>query len=279
MIVYADLLFLLNFAVNFMLLDGAALFAGRARRLPRVLLAAALGALYALAAAMPQLAALRFFAFKLLLAGAMLLVAYGPSAQLPRLAIWFALLSMAFAGVVLLVAALFGTGLYVVGGTALYPVSFSALVLTAGLSYGVLGLVLRRFGRHGAHSDLRPVTICLQGRQLHCTALLDNGNSLRDPLSGQSVFVVEAQSMQRLVPALRGQALTQPDALLVTLADSLPGLRLIPYRAVGVQSGLLLALRSDWVLLGAERRAGAVIAVSPSPVSARGEYQVLAGGE
>ena len=47
MIVYADMLLLLNGLVNYLLLDGTARFAGRGRVLPRLLLGAGVGAVYA----------------------------------------------------------------------------------------------------------------------------------------------------------------------------------------------------------------------------------------
>ena len=55
--------------------------------------------------------------------------------------------------------------------------------------------------------------------------------------------------------------------------------RLLPYRAVGVERGLLLALRMDRVQVGEEDRGPMLAALSPTPVSDGGAYRVLVGAE
>jgi stage II sporulation protein GA (sporulation sigma-E factor processing peptidase) len=52
---------------------------------------------------------------------------------------------------------------------------------------------------------------------------------------------------------------------------------LLPYRAVGVERGVLLAVRMDRVIIG-EREEGTLVALSPTPVSDGGGYRVLTGG-
>ena len=77
MTVYADEAFLLNAAVDYLLLIcGAKLGGGRLLRL-RFALAAALGGLYAAAALSPRLAFLQALPVKLASLAAMLLLAYG----------------------------------------------------------------------------------------------------------------------------------------------------------------------------------------------------------
>ena len=54
--------------------------------------------------------------------------------------------------------------------------------------------------------------------------------------------------------------------------------QLLPYRAVGIDHGLLLALRLDQAVLGGERVSGCLAALSPTPVSDGGGYQALVSG-
>jgi stage II sporulation protein GA (sporulation sigma-E factor processing peptidase) len=53
--------------------------------------------------------------------------------------------------------------------------------------------------------------------------------------------------------------------------------RLLPYRAVGVAHGLLLAVRTDKAVLGDRELKGLLVALSPTPVSDGGGYQALMG--
>ena len=53
---------------------------------------------------------------------------------------------------------------------------------------------------------------------------------------------------------------------------------LLPFRSVGVASGLLLAVRSDYIKVGKATYPRTLIALSEGPVSDGGTYQALWGG-
>ena len=55
--------------------------------------------------------------------------------------------------------------------------------------------------------------------------------------------------------------------------------RLLPYRSVGVDRGLLLAVRVDSLELDGRGRGPVLVALSPTPVSDGGGYQALVGAE
>ena len=57
------------------------------------------------------------------------------------------------------------------------------------------------------------------------------------------------------------------------------GFRLLPYRAVGVECGMLLALRARQVRLNGRPQGGLLVALSPTPVDDGGTYQALIGGD
>ena len=118
-----------------------------------------------------------------------------------------------------------------------------------------------------------PLDITRDGKTLHLTALQDTGNTLRDPVTGEQVLIIGEADCQKLTGLTR-QQLEKP---LDTLEQApLGGLRLIPYRDVGRQSGLLLGMRMQNVLLGGRRRPS-IVAFAPSSVGGT-DYQALAGG-
>ena len=53
--------------------------------------------------------------------------------------------------------------------------------------------------------------------------------------------------------------------------------RLLPYRSVGVDRGLLLAVRVDRAVVNGADRGAMVVALSPNPVSDGGGYGALLG--
>ena len=76
-VVYVDLLWLLNFVANHLLLLGAGRLAGAGLRRWRIALGAALGALYAVALFLPGMGWLSTLPCKLAVAVVMVLCAYG----------------------------------------------------------------------------------------------------------------------------------------------------------------------------------------------------------
>ena len=138
MTVYADVAFAVNAAINYVLLLSSARLSGAVIRRGRLAAAAAAGGAYAVACLVP---ALRFLSGLPLKAAAMLLMllcAFGREKRLLRLTGLFFAASAAFAGVMLLLCQLAGTGLLLLGGSVFYPVSLTALLL------GAAGLALRR---------------------------------------------------------------------------------------------------------------------------------------
>ena len=73
------------------------------------------------------------------------------------------------------------------------------------------------------------------------------------------------------------QELRDPAGALERLTGAGGHFRLLPYRAVGVDRGLLLAVRVDRAVVDGEDRGAMVVALSPTPVSDGGGYGALLG--
>lgn len=279
MTVYADEAFLLNAAIDYLLLVCAAKLCGDRLLRLRLALAAAFGGAYAAAALLPALACLRQLPVKLLSVAGMLLIAFGAGRRLVRTGLVFFAAACAFAGAALVAAQVFGTGVLVLPGGTFYAVSFLGLLLLAALVYLLCDTVFACTVQHGG--QIQPLTLLLNGRQAPIYALHDTGCTLKDPLSGEQVLVAEAASLQTLLPQaqITPDALKDPASLLLRLKTLFPALsvRLLHYRSVGVQTGLLLCLRCE-VQTRTGKRRSCLVAFSPTPVSETGTYNALTGG-
>lgn len=272
MVVYADMVFVLNLLINYTLLRGTARLGGSTPRKGRLWLGAALGAVYSVLVFLPGLWWLTSIVCKVLTAGLMLWCSFGLKRSTLRLAAVFAVLSLVLCGAVY--------GFSCIGkepidfhGSLLYPVSFGTLLLTAFAVVSACRLLLPPLN-HSANSTL-PLILESQGKKLHLTALRDSGNTLRDPLGGGEVITVYWKALRPILPSGITEAqLADPMSLLPTLKDFSP--RLIPYRAVGTQKGLLIAITLH-ISIGKETRNG-LVALSPTPVSDGGAYEALTGG-
>ena len=110
------------------------------------------------------------------------------------------------------------------------------------------------------------------------TALVDTGLSLRDPATNRPVVVAFCGALAGVLPAWADAARPIESVERCHAAGSRSA-RLLPYRAVGVECGMLLALRARQVRLNGRPQGGLLVALSPTPVDDGGTYQALIGGD
>ena len=282
-VVYLDTLFLLNTIMDYLLLLAAARLAGEPLRRVRMGVGAALGGAYAGAAVLPGFGFLSRPLWQLGCALAMVLVGLGASRRLLRQTVIFFALAFAFGGGILAVSLLGGDG-SPLGAVPGVNLDLRVILLSGAVCYAVLTFALSRVGSHtGSRGELVRVRLRLQERQVSLTALRDTGNTLTDPLTGRPVLVAQADRLAGLFPEGecpgREQLLRPADSLRRLERGALQGrVRLLPYRAVGVSCGMLLAVRVDGVRLGDTEKGSMLVALSPTPVSDGGAYHALVGG-
>ena len=282
-VIYIDTLFLLNALVDYLLLLAAARLAGEPLRRIRFALGAALGGAYAVAIFLPGLFFLSHPLCRVASAALMMVVSYGGSRRLLRQGILFVALTCAFGGGVVAIGLLGGTGLTLGNGVFYSALDLKVVLLSAAVCYGVLTLVFRRLAQHSAaNGELVPVRLRLGERMVDLTALVDTGNTLTDPVSGRPVMVAEGERAGPLFPREYRPGpgdLADPTAALTRLGTGKwrSRFRLLPYRSVGVDRGLLLAVRLDSLELDGQGRGPVLVALSPTPVSDGGGYQALVG--
>ena len=216
---------------------------------------------------------------KLVSLAVMLLIAFGISRETLRTGLLFLAAVCAFAGAAVLAAQLFGTGVLVLPGGTFYAVSVLGLLLLAGLLYLLCYTVFSCAAQHGG--EIRPMTLLYGANQVPIRALHDTGCTLRDPMTGERVLVAETGALRALLPdvPITPAALADPAELLLRLKTRDPALpaRLLSYKCVGTQTGLLLCLRCEiQVKPGVRKRC--LAAFSPTPVSDGGNYDALIGG-
>lgn len=254
MTVYLDLMVLLNFLVDGLLLMGANRLTGYPVGWRRCSLAALLGGAYAGVCLLPGFRFLGNLIWRTAALVAMAVIAYGWSFSALRRGTIFVLLSMALGGLAM------GLG----GG------GFFTLVLAAA---GVMILCTVGIRSPIGMAKYQPVELHWRGKSIQLTALVDTGNTLRDPITGGSVLVVGMDVGRRL--GISRELICDPVTMLTK--EPFPGARLVPYRAVGKPGGMLLLLRFDEVRLNGQS-ISPMVAFSPEEIGRTEGYQALAGG-
>lgn len=252
MVVYLDILLILNFFVDFFLLLGTNRLAGYGPSYRRAALAAALGAAYSGCCLIPGFSFLGNTLWRTVCLGGMGGIAFGFQRSAIRRCILFYLLSMAL------------------GGVALGMEKGNALTLISAAGAVAVLCLLGFRGKLG--KQFVSVELTYGEKQLTLTALRDTGNSLRDPITGQSVLIIGPEAAGKLTGLTKEQLKDPPSAISV-----LPGLCLVPYRAVGKQGGLLLAMRLHKVKIGSHI-GKCTVAFAPEGLGENGEYEALTGG-
>ena len=248
--IYLDLVVILNFLVDFLLLVGTNRIAGYPNGIKNCLLSGLLGGIYAGACMIPGFYFLGNVLWRMICLVLMGGIAFGWNRSGIQRGAVFLLLSMALGGIAM----------------GLNTKSFWMLS-----GAGALVFLLCRMGFRGGQKEYVPIELSWGDRRINLIALRDTGNNLRDPISGESVLVAGADVAEKLL-GLTSWQLAHP---VETLASgAVPGVRLIPYHAVGQPGGLLVALRFQGAKIG-NTYANPLVAFAPE-VLARGEvYQML----
>ena len=277
-VVYIDVLFLLNLTVDYLLLLASARITGEVISRIRLALGALLGAAYAAILFLPGCQWLAHPLCKICSAVLMVLIGFGRSPRLLRLLLVFFGASAALGGVVLALQLLGAGGLTLENGVLYTGFDVRLLLVTAIVCYAVLSHVFNRAARHGGkRRDLNPARLILGEKSLCLTVLQDTGNTLTEPICNRPVMVAEARALEALLPEEIDPSDPVGSMERLEDADLRRRFRLLPYRAVGVEYGMLLAVRTDRVELGSRKLEGLLVALSPTPVSDGGGYQALIG--
>lgn len=281
-VVYLDRVLLLNLLVDYLLLLTTAQLAGIPLRRGRLALCAAVGALYAGAVFLPGLSWLSHPLCRTAGGAAMALAAWRREAHPWRLTALFFLLAGGLGGLVLALGLASGSVAAYVGRLYRAEISWPVLLGAALGFFGLLHLVFRQAARHGG-GEIMDATISIGGQSRAVRVLHDTGNTLRSPVTGQPVLVLEQTSLGGLLPPEVERIVTRrapPEERMAQLHATDLGRRfsLLPFCSIGAPEGLLLAVCSDSVQIGGTTYPRTLVALSPGPVSDGGGYQALWGG-
>ena len=255
MVCYLDVVMLLNFLVDFLLLLGTNRLAGYPAGYIRSAAAAAFGGGYAGVCMISQMRFLGNALWRLVSLVLMAVIAFGCNRSTLRRCVLFVFLSMALGGIV----------------SGLESKSFPVLIFAAG---SVALMCWTGFLGKSGKGAYVPVELTYGGKTYKLTALCDTGNMLSDPVTGQQVLVAGADIGFDIFGFTPNQL---ADPIITMERSPICGLRLIPYRAVGQTAGMLLAVRLDKVMINGQR-AGDLVAFAPNSFGKTEAYQALTGG-
>ncbi len=236
-VVYLDVLFVLNFAMDYCILRCASALSGRPATVWRLSFAAGFGALYASGCVMvPMLSAL-----PVRIASSIVMTATAFSVHNVRLLVRQTLLvllvTFVFGGAVTALEQLSGASL-VQDGVIVAQISRRVLFASALLAYGLSCLVFRNQAK-ATRPRGESVCICCGEQQSQVFLLVDSGNTLRDPMTGKPVLLLTRDAAIRILPEQQRfvpRKLKQDNAAELvqqTQQNGVMGWRLLAFHSVG----------------------------------------------
>lgn len=282
MVIYLDLVFILNGLCDASALYLTARLSGLVVTRQRLILTSSLGGAYSILGCLPLFSFLCSFPGKLLAAVFLVRCAFGKQETFFRIFVLFFILSCSFGGV-LLVASQVYLGEGATGD--LGQLNWKVFFLVGSISYFLLSVVFRGSAKHLIAGEICHGSITLGAKRVPLDILLDTGHTLYDPYSGSPVLTVWYKVLEQLWTEDECQILSLLDKqgsiyCAEMLGSISPGkFRLIPYRAVGVNGAMLLSFCADEIHINGEYFKSLTVVLSPTPVSDGGGYSALWGGE
>lgn len=200
-VVYADILFVINMLVNYLLLRASAAVTSSGFKALRLLLSSVAGGIFALIIlvdGIPQFVhtILRFL-FPLLMTA----IAFGVKnlrAFLKNTAAFY-LANFVFAGIMLgICAAVKNNFALYQNGVVYFDIDILTLLIVSLVCYGVLTLVSKLVRVRNPRDTLFEIAITDKGKTVTGTAFYDTGNSLCDSFSGRPVIIAEKGFLETL---------------------------------------------------------------------------------
>lgn len=274
MVVYADVLLIVNLFVNYALLLCSSMIMKKHTQRLRILLGAAIGAFYGFVVFLPELPSLAEFALRLAATLLIVLGAFGyknfPSFL--RSFFTFFAVSFAFGGIMLVLwVTVAPIGMIYNNGAVYFDIDLAVLAISTVVSFAVVSLIAHFTARRAPKDSIALVKISYKGKEVKLTALVDTGNSLCETFSGYPVVLGEAESLEKIMPDAVRAFIDGDDV------SSSPEMRLVMHKTVS-GTGVLPVFRPDYIEVKSVshsiKTSEVYVAVTKNNL-ARGEYEMI----
>jgi len=292
MVLYFDVVFLINLLMNYLILYFVALVLNLKRVFGRLFLGAILGCLFLLSIVSEKCQVLQSFPLKIIISVIMILVSFRPKSFRDFLKIlsFFYVISFMMGGGALAFFYFLNLRQNLITNTLIinnisvpwWILLVSALALFLFLKY--LWPLLYSILSKDAYLAL--LTIVIDDKPLEITGLIDTGNDLFDPLSNYPVIIVELDAIKNFFSKDLQVILEKgPEESLVTLGETIANsiwanrFRIIPFESIGKSRGLMIGFKPDIVKIQHNDKVKstneAVVGIYQRVLSSEGTYKAL----
>lgn len=234
-IVYADLLFLVNFSMDFLCFFVTARILSRPFRIFRSILASAMGGVYSVVMLFITMHAAVVFLADLGFCALMCLVAYGVkdkkmSGFLLHITVYFGV-SMGTGGCMTAMYSLLNRMELPLSEVEKNPDGISVWLfgLLAVVS-GAVAMIGGKFFKNVSSDTVLMIDVVYKGASLSVRGMTDTGNMLRDPISGRPVVIIDSTALSGLVSYACIELAIRGDISGIMSLDPSHRVRLVPMK-------------------------------------------------
>lgn len=287
---YVDVLFIENFIINFLILSITSKFSKYKTTRTKLLIGSAVGALYIIFAFFPTFKIFFSLSMKIAVSVLMIIIVFAPEKfqHFFKLLGIFYVISFAFGGAAFALFYFTGRGNVINGTFYIRDFPLSLLISAFAVVYLLLSYCWGYIQKKILSDELvYNVHIELYEKTVEVIAIIDTGNSLKDPITDTPVIVVEYGALKVLLPDSLSSIFEKSDGDIdLTNLYNLSGdtnlvlkIRLIPFTSLGRQNGILVGIKPDRVLLnnkdGSKEIRDVIIGIYNNRVSKDGHYSAL----
>lgn len=273
MVVYADIIFAVNFISAYIMLYLLGRYAIKEKiSVRRLVLASVIGGIGAVIAFSFEMREIITYALRLLTMVLMSLTAfYNRRRQLIEQMIWIFAMSAIMMFSVFILSALVQKAVSVIvkAGVIYLDIPPMLFIIVFTVSYAALALFMKVF-KSRKNKRYYIMSITHNGKTIDVTALFDSGNLLKEPITGKYVSIVEWDRIKWLFDA---------DYTFDDIGMHAEDLKLwaVPFKSLGNKSGIIFAFIADRVRIPQEKKIidKTFIGIYGSELSKNKEYHAL----
>lgn len=253
MVIYLDVLILINLYVTYFQILAVSVFTHRKTVWYRKLSAAGIGAVASLSIFIPQEMVLTLTLLKIFLCALIAFVAFGYTGfrAYAVSVLFFMLVSFVFSGLMLCVW-LFAAPMKMlfINGTVYFGVDTMTIILSTCAAYGVVRIIRYILDKNGKTDGKYTVIIKNNGRECRLSALADSGNGMVDCFSGLPVIVCRRDMCADVSPPAIEMIENNSDISDIG-TQMIKGVRIMPFSTVG-KGGLICMFKAESVVIDDE---------------------------
>lgn len=293
MTIYVDIIIIENLIMNFIILYATGLILKIKISFFRLLFASFIGSIYSALQYISNMKILSNIMIKTFLSIVIVWVAFHPQniKKMCKQLMLFYLTTFTFGGVATYLIyvlkpqnIVMKNGMYV--GTYVLKVIFIGAILGTGILLVSFKISKNKISKKDM---ICKIMIKLNGKEITLNTMVDTGNMLKEPITGNPVAVVEKNSLYDVLPK---EILNNTESILGgdfgkipedIKQEYIPRLKFIPFSSLGKQNGMLIGIKPEKLKVInediEEERADAIVGIYNKSLTKRGEYNALIGIE